>query len=170
MPDNQPSVIVPKRQESVPLAKVETEVSDDPDDIVLSSHIAALQTTHVVAGDSSMMRDITANADALAASARTSEIAATVSEIVEAVSAQIEVTPSLIKGEGEIVLRLKPTVLDGSEIKLTAKNGELSIVVAPTTSHATQIVSNNIPQLERALAEHMPAFSNISVLLRKKEK
>ena len=168
--DRQPAIDIPKRQTPDTFAKVAAEVSDDVDDVESAPHIAALQPTHVVAGDASVMRDIIANADALAASARTSEIAATVSEIVEAVSAQIEVTPSLIKGEGEIVLRLKPTVLDGSEIKLTAKSGELSIVVAPATQHVAQVVSTNIPQLERALAEHLSAFSNISVMLRKKEK
>lgn len=103
-------------------------------------------------------------------SARTVEIVETIADIVEAVSAQIEVTPSLVKGEGEILIRLQPTVLDGSEIKLAAKDNNLSLLIIPATPEAETIVAGNLPRLEVALAEHLPTFGNISVAIAKKGK
>ena len=102
----------------------------------------------------------------VAASARTIAIAQAVDKVVEAVSAQIEIRPSIVNGEGEIVIRLKPTVLDGSEIKLAAKDGILSMEITPATSQAEQIVARSVPQLERALAEHIPAFHGFTVAVR----
>jgi hypothetical protein len=102
----------------------------------------------------------------VAASARTLAIAQAVDKIVEAVSAQIEIRPSLVNGEGEIVIRLKPTVLDGSEIKLAAKDGILSMEITPATPQAEQVVARSVPQLERALAEHIPAFHGFTVAVR----
>ena len=102
----------------------------------------------------------------VAASARTIAIAQAVDKVVEAVSAQIEIRPSIVNGEGEIVIRLKPTVLDGSEIKLAAKDGILSMEITPATPQAEQIVARSVPQLERALAEHIPAFHGFTVAVR----
>ena len=101
------------------------------------------------------------------ASARTAEIAETVSRIIEAVSEQIEVRPAMVRGEEEVVIRLKPTVLGGSEIKLSAKDGILSLEITPATPAAEQLVARNVPQLERALAEHVPAFRGFTVTVRR---
>lgn len=110
------------------------------------------------------------NSDMAVASARTVEIVAAVEEIVAAVSEQIVVTPSLVKGEGEVVIKLKPTVLDGSELKISAKDNALSVVIAPSTPQVAQLAAAAIPQLERALAEHMPTFAFINVAVAKKGK
>lgn len=110
------------------------------------------------------------NSDMAVASARTVEIVAAVEEIVAAVSEQIVVTPSLVKGEGEVVIKLKPTVLDGSELKISAKDNALSVVIAPSTPQIAQLTTAAIPQLERALAEHMPTFAFINVAVAKKGK
>jgi flagellar hook-length control protein FliK len=99
--------------------------------------------------------------------ARTAEIAETVSRIIEAVSAQIEVNPAMARGEEEVVIHLKPTVLDGSEIKLSTKDGILSLEITPATSAAEQLIARNIPQLERALAEHVPSFRGFTVAVRR---
>ena len=101
------------------------------------------------------------------ASTRTAEIAETVSRIIEAVSEQIEVCPAMVRGEEEVVIRLKPTVLGGSEIKLSAKDGILSLEITPATPVAEQLVARNIPQLERALAEHIPAFHGFTVAVKR---
>ena len=111
---------------------------------------------------------VVAKPEVAAASARTAEILETISEIVEAVGAKIEVVPSLVKGEGEVMIHLSPAVLDGSEIKLSAKDGALSLQIIPATPEAAQLVAGNIPQLERALAEHAPAFRSFTVALAKK--
>ena len=102
-----------------------------------------------------------------ASAARSASAAMAVDEIVKAVSAQIEVVPSLVKGEGEVVIHLKPTVLDGSEMRLSAKDGVLSLEMTPATPEAAQVIVRNVPQLERALAEHIPAFHGFSVAVKK---
>ena len=62
-------------------------------------------------------------------------------------------------------MTLKPTVLDGSDITLTAKDGTLTVAVTPATSAAAQAATVALPQLETALAEHAPAFRHVSVAL-----
>ena len=100
-----------------------------------------------------------------AASARTATIVQTVNEVVEAVAAQISVTPMLAQGEGEIRIVLKPTVLDGSEIRLSAKEGALTVAIAPATPESAQLVAAAVPRLETALAEHAPAFNHVAVVV-----
>lgn len=100
-----------------------------------------------------------------AASARTIAIVETVNEVVEAVAAQISVTPTLAQGEGEIRIVLKPTVLDGSEIRLSAKEGALTVAITPSTPESARVVAVALPQLETALAEHAPAFNHVAVVV-----
>ena len=94
----------------------------------------------------------------------------TANEIADAVAAQIVVTPSILKGEGEVLIRLKPTVLDGSEIKLSSKDNTLSIEIVPATEQAEQMIAGHVIQLERALAEHLPTFGSFAVSVAKKGK
>ena len=100
-----------------------------------------------------------------AATARTETLVETVNQIVEAVVGQLVVTPSLVQGEGEVRMTLKPTVLDGSDITLSAKGGTLTVAVAPATPSAEQAVTAALPRLEIALAEHAPAFRHVEVAL-----
>ena len=100
-----------------------------------------------------------------AASARTATIVETVNAVVEEVAAQISVTPTLAQGEGEIRIVLKPTVLDGSEIRLSAKEGTLTVAIAPATPESAQTVAVALPRLETALAEHAPAFNQVAVVV-----
>ena len=88
-----------------------------------------------------------------------------VNQIVETVVSEISVTPALARGEGEILITLKPTVLDGSELKLTAKSGELTVSISPATVGSMQIVQQNLPRLETALAEHAPSFHHVAVVI-----
>jgi hypothetical protein len=100
-----------------------------------------------------------------AATARTEAIVDTVNKMVEAVVGQISVTPSLVKGEGEVHMTLKPTILDGSDITLTAKDGTLTVAITPATPEAAQSAAAALPRLEAALAEHVAAFHHVSVAL-----
>ena len=102
---------------------------------------------------------------ASAASARTEAIVETVNEIVETVVDRISVTPTLAQGDGEIRITLRPTVLDGSEIGISAKGGELTVVVSPATAEAANAAAAALPRLEAALAEHAPAFRHVAVVL-----
>ena len=106
---------------------------------------------------------------ASAATARTEAIRETVEKIVEAVAGQIAVTPALTHGEGNVRITLKPTVLDGSEISLTAKDGALTVAIMPTTPEAERLAAAALPRLETALAEHVPAFSHVSVAIGQKK-
>ena len=108
-------------------------------------------------------------AAASAATARTEVLVETVEKIVEAVAAQIVVTPALTHGEGNVRITLKPTVLDGSEISLTAKDGALTVAIVPTTPEAERLAAAALPRLETALAEHVPAFSHVSVAIGQKK-
>ena len=100
-----------------------------------------------------------------AASARTEAIVETVNQVVEAVVGQIVVTPGVERGECEIKITLKPTVLDGSEIAMSAKDGALTVHITPTTQEASAAAASALPRLEIALAEHAPAFRQVSVAL-----
>ena len=102
---------------------------------------------------------------ASASSARTAAVAETVNQIVETVSSQILVTPALAQGEGEIRIILKPTILDGSEIHISAKGGELSVAIAPATPEAAQAAAAALPRLEIALAAHAPSFHHVAVAI-----
>ena len=104
-------------------------------------------------------------ADVSAPSVRTELLVETVNQIVEAVSEQILVTPSLTHGEGEVRILLKPTVLDGSAITLSAKEGTLTVAVAPATQEAEQTALAALPRLEAALAVHAPTFRHVAVTL-----
>lgn len=104
-----------------------------------------------------------------AASARTEVIVETVNQIVEAVVGQILVTPGITQGECEIKIRLKPTVLDGSEVTMSAKDGTLTVNITPATQEASAAAAAALPRLEIALAEHAPAFHRVSVALAAKK-
>jgi flagellar hook-length control protein FliK len=102
-------------------------------------------------------------AAASAETARTEAIRETVEQVVEAVAGQIVVTPALTHGEGNVRITLKPTVLDGSEISLTAQDGALTVAIVPTTPEAERLAAAALPRLETALAEHVSAFRHIAV-------
>jgi len=106
---------------------------------------------------------------ASAATARTEVVVETVEKIVEAVAAQIAVTSGLAHGDGNVRITLKPTVLDGSEISLTAKDGTLSVAIVPATPEAARLAAAALPRLETALAEHVPAFSHVAVAIVQKK-
>ena len=100
-----------------------------------------------------------------AESARTESIVETVNQVVEAVAGQITVTPGITHGDCDIKITLKPTVLDGSEITMSSKDGTLTVYIVPATQEASAMVAAAMPRLETALAEHAPAFRHVSVAL-----
>jgi flagellar hook-length control protein FliK len=101
------------------------------------------------------------------ASARTEAIVEVVNNVAEAIADQILVTPSLVRGEGQMIVRLKPEVLDGSEIRLSSESGTLAVEVVPSTPNAAKLATEAMPRLETALAEHVSAFRKVSVSVRK---
>lgn len=105
--------------------------------------------------------------EAAAVSARTEAIAETVSHVVEAVAATIVVEPSLKQGEGSVTIHLKPEVLDGSELRLVAQDGLLTLELTPATPTAEQMIARSVPQLEHALAGHIDAFHGFNVVMKR---
>ena len=92
--------------------------------------------------------------DPAAASARTAEL----TEAVAAIADTITVTPALVRGDGEVVIRLKPTVLDGSEIRIEAKGSAIAIDIRPATDEVAHIVERSQAQLAQQLSERIPSF------------
>ena len=101
------------------------------------------------------------------ASARTEAIVEVVNNVAEAIADQILVTPSLVRGEGQMIMRLKPEVLDGSEIRLSSESGTLAVEIVPSTPNAAKLATEAMPRLETALAEHVATFRQVSVSVRK---
>ena len=144
-----------------PIPVPNSQSSDDPDVVLQAApvQVAASEVQGVAAVPGDGVQSVSA------VSARTEAIVDTVNEIVEAVVGQMVVTPSLVQGEGEVRMTLKPTVLDGSDITLSAKDGTLTVAVAPATPSAEQAIAAAMPRLEIALAEHAPAFRHVEVAL-----
>ncbi len=128
------------------------------------------ESAKVAAAQAAPVAPQTVDAQSVAAStasARTEVIAETVGKVVEAVAAQILVTPALVKGEGEMIVRLKSDILDGSTIRLTAESGTLSVEISPATQSAQRVIVEAAPRLETALSEHVAAFHHVRVLVKK---
>ena len=170
-PTPDPQILTPNPQSPIPHSPfpvprspipVPNSQSSDDSDVVLQAapvQVAASEVQGVAAVPGDGVQSVSA------VSARTEAIVDTVNEIVEAVVGQMVVTPSLVQGEGEVRMTLKPTVLDGSDITLSAKDGTLTVAVAPATPAAEQAIAAAMPRLEIALAEHAPAFRHVEVAL-----
>jgi hypothetical protein len=82
-----------------------------------------------------------------------------VSRLVETVVETLAVTPTLSStGEGEIHIKLKSDILDGSSIKMEVKNGELKIIIEPTTRAAEEILLKSQEAFQNHLAERVTAW------------
>lgn len=148
-----PSPAVPQSEEPAAPHDVPFALGQPPLEVLLAST------------PSSTLVGAAVPAEAAAASARTETLAVTVSNIAEAVATQILVTPALAQGEGTVRLVLKPNVLDGAVVTLTAQEGTLTVTLMPPTPKAAAIAAAALPQLEVALASHAPAFHHVAVVL-----
>ncbi|MBQ6925659.1 MAG: hypothetical protein IJQ73_13545 [Kiritimatiellae bacterium] len=106
---------------------------------------------------------VTLEIDPASATARTQELV----EAADAVAGAISVTPSLVKGEGEITIRLKPTVLDGSEIRIEAKGQTLTVSLNPASAEIQRLAEQSQASFASALAERIPSFQ-VSVFINPK--
>ena len=84
---------------------------------------------------------------------------AVVSHLAETVVETLAVTPTLSStGEGEIHIKLKSDILDGSSIKIEVKNGELKVVVEPASRAAEEILLKSHEAFQNHLAERVTAW------------
>ncbi len=152
------------------LREKDRKTVEEPD-VVAKAASASAHVVSPAASETAAVQQPPQNAVAAvsheAASARTDAIVETVNKIVESVAAEISVTPSIVKGEDTVHITLKPTVLDGSEIALSAKDGTLTVAIVPATQLAERIAAAALPRLETALAEHIPAFQQLVVVVKK---
>jgi flagellar hook-length control protein FliK len=87
----------------------------------------------------------------------------------EAVADAILVSSGFANGEGRIIVRLQPEVLNGSEVQIAAKDGKLTVVVNPATQDVQNIVEANRTQFEQHLAEKVHAW-RVSVAVKRGDK
>ena len=82
-----------------------------------------------------------------------------VSRLVETVVETMAVSPALSSGgDGELRIRLKADILDGSSVKMEVKGGELKIVVVPASRAAEEILLKAQESFQNQLAERVTAW------------
>ena len=84
----------------------------------------------------------------------------------EAVADAILVSSGFANGEGSLIVRLRPGVLNGSEVRISAKDGVLTVVVNAATQDVQNAVEANRAQFEQHLAEKIHSW-RISVAVRR---
>ena len=84
----------------------------------------------------------------------------------EAVADAVLVSSGFVNGEGQMLVRLQPEVLGGSEVQIVAKGGTLTVVVNPATQDVQTIVEANRTQFEQHLAEKVHSW-RVSVAVRR---
>ena len=165
--ESRPATVEPQKAEG---SKYKVESADKTEEkaVAASAHV----TVAPAAVEAPVPQTVQVPSEAAAvsaASARTEAVVETVNQVVEAVAGQLLVTPGIAYGEGEVKIMLKPTVLDGSEITMSSKDGTLTVYITPATQGAMAAAEAALPRLETALAEHAPAFHHVSVALASKK-
>ena len=117
----------------------------------------ALPASPAVAPAAPAAAPVPVHGDPSAANARNRELAEAAAAVVDT----LVVRPALTRGDGEVTIRLKPTILGGSEIKLKARGKTVTVEVHPATPHVAVIVERSQAQLAQQLAERMPSFNFI---------
>ena len=80
-------------------------------------------------------------------------------EAAMAVADTLLVTPGLMRGEGEILVQLKPDVLEGSQIRISVQGKTLDVAFQTPTEQLTQMLTTRLPELQQHLVAALPAFS-----------
>ena len=74
----------------------------------------------------------------------------------DAVAASVQVSPDLARtGTGEIRVRLRPDVLDGSSVRFEASGGDLKITLYPATQAAAAVLEAHLERFRTHLAERV---------------
>ena len=84
----------------------------------------------------------------------------------EAVADAILVSSGFADGEGSVIVRLQPEVLGGSEVRIAAKDGTLTVVVNAATQDVQEMVEANRVRFEQHLSEKVHSW-RISVAVRR---
>ena len=76
----------------------------------------------------------------------------------QAVADAMLVSAGFVRGEGQLLVRLRPEVLNGSEIRLVVTGGTLTVIVNPATQDIQTLVEANRTQFEQYLAEKVQSW------------
>jgi len=88
-------------------------------------------------------------------------------QAAEAVADALLVTPGLLRGQGEVLVQLRPDVLEGTEVKISVTGRQLEVVFQPQTVDMAVMIESCRSQLVQHLAAKIVSF-NVSVDVRKK--
>ena len=86
--------------------------------------------------------------------------------MAETVEAVRSIPPEHPAGFGEIRIKLRADVLQGTEISMSMTDAGLKTVFIPPTPEIAQLIERNLPQLETHLAERIHSFK-VSVSIKK---
>ena len=150
VPDTKPSSVkLSNRQTVKPLPE-----ADDPEPLQVAPVVIPQETLRAQAAPVTTTGAVSLEIDPASASARTQELV----DAAVAVADTILVTPSLVHGEGEVTIRLKPTVLDGSEIRLEARGEAITVVLTPATTEVQRLAEQSQARITAELSERIPSF------------
>jgi len=82
----------------------------------------------------------------------------TVIAAASAVADAMYVTPGQVMGDGEVVVQLRPDVLDGSAVKIVVTGNQVEVAFTPSTPEAAQALTANVGGLQAHLAQAVPAY------------
>ena len=88
-------------------------------------------------------------------------------QAANAVADTLLVSPGLLRGQGEIVVQLRPDVLDGTEVRIAVTGRQLDVQFCPTTVDMSVMLENGRAQIANCLSAKIAAF-NVTVDVRKK--
>ena len=77
------------------------------------------------------------------------------------------VSPGLLRGQGEIVVQLRPDVLDGTEVRIAVTGRQLDVQFCPTSVEMAVMLENGRAQIASHLSAKIASF-NVTVDVRKK--
>lgn len=85
----------------------------------------------------------------------------------QAVADVLLVSPGLLRGQGEIVVQLRPDVLEGTEVRIAVTGRQLNVQFCPTTVDMAVLLEGSRMQIASHLTAKIATF-NVSVDVRKK--
>ena len=121
-----------------------------------------------VASASAAAAVATASASTTPAPAAPTAPSAVLVQAAEAVADTLLVSPGLLRGQGEIVVQLRPDVLDGTEVRIAVTGRQLDVQFCPTSVDMAVMLENGRAQIASHLSAKIASF-NVTVDVRKKK-
>ena len=88
-------------------------------------------------------------------------------QAAQAVADTLLVSPGLLRGQGEVVVQLRPDVLEGTEVRIAVTGRQLDVQFQPKTVDMAVLLENCRTQIANHLTAKIATF-NVTVDVRKK--